>query len=132
MEEAMHPPLLPMVASRPNSRPTSGLLMPAEWRRELAQEGFDVCDETITDGNCGIHAFAIALLDAAEGDKGLASTSQCKQVRSLKGNVKELILHLRRSASKWMRVNVDTIVYGGHELQRPHNGSGRAAWSHHR
>ena len=61
--------LLPMMVHRPHGRPTSGLLMPAEWRRELAREGFEVNDETVTDGSCGIHAFAIALIDAAESDE---------------------------------------------------------------
>jgi hypothetical protein len=71
-----------------------------------------VNEETVTDGNCGIHAFAVALIDAAESDKVLERTSQFKQARSLKGNLKELIMHLRRSASTWMRANVGTIVWG--------------------
>ena len=107
----MHLHLLPMMVQRPNCRPTSGMLMPVEWRRELPREGFEVNEETVTDGNCGIHAFAIALIDAAESDRVLDRTSQFKKVRSLKGNLKELILHLRRSAFTWMRANVGMIVW---------------------
>ena len=111
MEETMYLPLLPMMVHRSTRRPTGGLLMPIEWRTELAQQGFDVIDDTVTDGNCGIHAFVIALIDAAAIDKILASTSQFKQVRSLIANLKELILHVRRSACKWMNSNADTLVW---------------------
>ena len=107
----MYLPLLPMMVHRSTRRPTGGLLMPIEWRTELAQQGFDVIDDTVTDGNCGIHAFVIALIDAAAIDKILASTSQFKKVRSLIANLKELILHVRRSACKWMNSNADTLVW---------------------
>ena len=85
MEGTMRLHLLPMMVHRLYRRPRRGLLMPAEWRLELAQEGFEVIDETIADRNCGIHAFAIALIDATESEKILASTSQFRQVRSLSG-----------------------------------------------
>ena len=68
-ENIMHLPLLPKLVQRPNHRPAGGLLMPLDWKTELAQKGFDVADDTITDGNCGIHAFATSLLDVAQREK---------------------------------------------------------------
>ena len=62
--------------------------MPDDCKIGLAAKGFEVADETITDGNCGIHAFVIGLLDEAQRDKILANTSQLKQVRNLRNNVK--------------------------------------------
>ena len=67
MDDTVLMHLLPMMVERPNLRPTTGLMMPAAWRLELYQEGLDAVDETVTDGNCGIHAFAIGLIDAAGG-----------------------------------------------------------------
>ena len=112
-ETIMHPPLLPMMMQRPNHRPAGGLLMPHDCKIDLAGKGFEVADETTTDGNCGIHAFALGLLDAAKRDKILANTSQLKQVRKLKTEVKEMIAHIRRAASKWMQTNVATVVWDG-------------------
>ena len=112
MDDTVLMHLLPMMVERPNLRPTTGLMMPAAWRLELYQEGLDAVDETVTDGNCGIHAFAIGLIDAAGSNKMLATTSQFKKARFLKGNAKELIQHLRCSAAKWMRAHADTQVWG--------------------
>ena len=112
MGDTMHLSLLPMMVHRPNLRPASGLLMPLDWRSDFSQMGLEVVDETVTDGKCGIHAFATGLLDVAKRDNVLSSTSQFKQALSLRNDLKGLIAHVRRSASKWMRDNVETIVWG--------------------
>ena len=87
--------------------------MPDDCKIGLVAKGFEVADETITDGNCGIHAFVIGLLDESQRDKVLANTSQLKQVRKLRNNVKEMIAHVRRSAFKWMQANAETVVWDG-------------------
>ena len=110
----MHLPLVPMMLERPKHPPASGgLLMPDDVKMDLFAKGFEAADETTTDGNCGIHAFAIGLFDAAKRDKCLANTSQLKQVRKLKNDVNGMINHIRFRAFKWMKANATTVVWDG-------------------
>ena len=85
--------------------------MPLDFNVELIQEGFEVAHDTVTDGNCGIDAFASGLLDVGRRDKILSSTHQFKQIRKLRNDLKELIAHCRRSAGKWMQANAETTVW---------------------
>ena len=42
----------------------------------------------LADGICGIHAFATVLIDVAQRDRFLSSTSQFKQVMRLRNDLK--------------------------------------------
>ena len=88
MGDTMHLSLLPMMVHRPNLRPASGLLMSLDWGSDLSQMRLEVVDETVADGNCGIHAFATVLIDVAQRDRFLSSTSQLKQVMRLRNDLK--------------------------------------------
>ena len=97
--DTMFVPLLQTMVHRSNHRPASGLVMPPDFTDGLAQKGFDVAEGTVPEGNCGIHGFIIGLLEAAQRGKVLSNTSQLKQARKLRGDLKALIGHARRSAS---------------------------------
>ena len=76
-------PLLPQYAERKRtSMPSTGMRMPVNLVRELATNNLDA-SETITDGNCGVHAFGLSLARAA-------AKNQAWRVRNKLVNYREL------------------------------------------
>ena len=61
------------------SAPTSGIAVPGALRAEIELQKLEVIEDTVTDGNCGIHAFGLGLAAAAAHHKPLYVSNQYKQ-----------------------------------------------------
>ena len=95
------------------ARPTSGITVPVALSRSLAINGNAVCDDTVADGNCGVHAFGLSLHAEAQRNLALRNTAQYKAVSRKMSDTPELIAHLRGKAYSWMVSNADSLVWDG-------------------
>ena len=74
-------PLLLRYDGRPRAAPPAGpgLQCPPELERFLSANGLELCHETVTDGNCGVHAFWLSLHDTCKRYPALARTFAVKK-----------------------------------------------------
>ena len=79
----------------------------------LAQNQLRLCEETVADGNCGVHAFFLSLADFARHTPGLKTSNSWKQLSKATKTTAQLIKHLRGVAVTWMTDNADTSVWDG-------------------
>ena len=96
----MRPLLLDYVDRARALRPlaNTGIQCPPELVKLAADNGFQVDLDTVADGNCGLHAFAISCFSCAKKDAHLNSRSLYKQMLKRKGNTQSLVDFLREGA----------------------------------
>ena len=64
-DNVIRAPLLPRYRIIPRcATPSAGIRLPEALRAEIKLQGLEVIEETVTDGNCGLHAFGLGLLEA--------------------------------------------------------------------
>ena len=105
-------PLLLQYASRPRSHPRPLIRVPSNLATELAQNGLGVVEETLVDGNCGLHAFGIGVLQAGKKYCALARTSVYKKLSATREPL-GMVKLLRGLAIEWMRAHGDVAVWDG-------------------
>ena len=111
------------IEKRRCQRPSPGVAVPAELARALAINGKAACEETVTDGGCGLHAFALSMHEEAQRNHALRSTSLYKDLSKKMKNAQKVIRHLRDKAYSWMVGHADDEVWEGmvycgeHEIQ---------------
>ena len=106
-------PLLPQYMERAcEGIPLAGMAIPDGLAQILRANGL-IWTDTVTDGNCGLHAFGQSLLDVAKRNKQLYTSNKFKAFLENSKLNKNMILHLRQIASKWMMDNADVEVWGG-------------------
>ena len=86
---------------------------PPELVSALGANDLEVANNTVTDGNCGLHAFALSLLDVGKRTHGIRTTHAFKKIVSLQKNVPALLTHLRGLATKWMVDHGDLDLWDG-------------------
>ena len=79
----------------------------------LAQHQLILCEDTTTNGNCGIHAFWLSLADFARHTPNFKKNNAWKQLSKKSTNTSQLIKHLRDVAVTWMKDNADVSVWDG-------------------
>ena len=108
---ADHPPLLHhYVDCRRRGTPSSGKAALAALRTEIDAQRLELIDETVTDGNCGVHVFALGLLEAGRHLPPLYRTTQFKKLLTTRRDTNAMIHHLRHVACQWYDNNADTEV----------------------
>lgn len=93
--------------------PSPSLTPPASLIHEL-QLNILMLADTVTNGNCGVHAFAIGLQNLADrGCKRLQNSNAFKKFRvHVQLGIDALLLHLRAIAGAWMLRNADQVMWG--------------------
>ena len=81
--------------------------------RNLAQNQLLLRDDTMADGNCGVHAFFLSLANCVDRNHAIKQTRAWKALSKVKTNTAQLIKHLREVAVQWMRDNADLEVWEG-------------------
>ena len=92
--------------------PGHGITCPQELQAELITNGFMADLNTVTDGQCGLHAFLIALTLARRQWPRLPQLTVCKklaQIRPLQSKLE----HLRLMAVTWLTQNAHTALWEG-------------------
>ena len=79
----------------------------------LAQNELMLREDTLTDGNCGVHAFCLSLIDFADRNPAIRSTLAWKQFSKVRLNTSNAIKHLREVGVKWMTDHVIVPVWDG-------------------
>ena len=98
----VHPPLLHhYVDCRRCGVPSSGMNPPDALRAEIELQNLELISETATDGNCGVHAFALGLSEAAQYHRPLYVTNQFKQFSKTRRDTNRMIHYLRQVARQW-------------------------------
>ena len=92
---------------------TGGLPCPPELKALLATNSREVV-QSVTDGNCALHAFAISIVDEAPRNMVLSTRNAYKQLLSAwRAGVDEANAYLRRRCVDWMKKLKDSIVWEG-------------------
>ena len=94
--------------------PSPGINPPAALRQALAINDFEICEETVTDGNCGVHGFGLSLHMEGQRNLALRSSAQYKALAKVIKTPKEMIKHLREKAYSWMVGHADDVMWEGH------------------
>ena len=90
-----------------------GLPCPPELEALLATNSREVV-QSVTDGNCALHAFAISIVDEAPRNMVLSTTNAYNQLLSAwRAGVDEANAYLRRRCVDWMKKMKDSIVWDG-------------------
>ena len=112
--------LVPLLIEHANKRcgaPAPIVSAPPQLVVWLAQNGLILRDDTLSDGNCGIHAFLLSLVDFADRNPTIKATNKYKQLSRLlkKGSTatQHITNHMRGVAAQWMRDNADVFVWDG-------------------
>ena len=84
-----------------------------ELVRTLGQNRLVLRDDTLCDGNCGVHAFYLSLADIADRNHAIKKLSAWKELSKVKAWNTQLITYLRKVAVKWMKANADVEVWEG-------------------
>ena len=84
-----------------------------ELVRTLGQNHLVLRDDTLCDGNCGVHAFFLSLADFADRNLTIKQICAWKALSKVKTKTAQLIKHLRQIAVQWMRDNADVEVWEG-------------------
>ena len=85
----------------------------SELVQTLAQNQLILREDTLSDGNCGLHAFFLSLADFADRNCGLKQSRAWKALAKVKTKTAHLIKHLRRVAVEWMTDHADVEVWEG-------------------
>ena len=73
-------PLLPSYGARHRRvEPTPRIQVPPDLHKTLYANSLEVCHETATDGNCGVHGFALSLRAVGLTNKRLSVTHVYKE-----------------------------------------------------
>ena len=92
---------------------SGGLPCPPELEALLATNSREVV-QSVTDGNCALHAFAISIVDEAPRNMVLSTRNAYKQLLSAwRAGVDEANAYLRRRCVDWMKKLKDSIVWEG-------------------
>ena len=86
--------------------------------RDLAQNSLEVAD-TVTNGNCGVHAFGLSLADGGKHNKILSSTYAFKEFRAvINTNTEGMIAYLRKRSVDAMVKIKNHIMWEGMEFKQ--------------
>lgn len=108
------PLLLRYAACSRAKAPARGIACPDDLLLQLAANRLQVCEATVTDGNCGLHAFALGICQLAQRYAGVRSHTLFRKVSAAqKAGTPEVCRVLREAAISWMRANRDTPVWDG-------------------
>ena len=105
------PLLIHYLHKRP-AEPGEGLRCPEALRLELEANGLIADAGTVTDGQCGIHAFLISLDEARHRFTTIQHTSIWKQLSKIR-TLQAKLLFLRGLAVKWIRAHQKDDLMNG-------------------
>ena len=88
----------------------SAVHCPPRLVAELAANGLELALDTLTDGNCGLHGFAISLLDGGKRYAALSNTHAFKKFHKYRQNPDAMVAYLRDLAMSWL------LAHGGDEV----------------
>ena len=71
----------------------------------------ELAHDTLTDGNCGLHAFAISLLDGGKRYAALYNTSAFKKFHKYRRDPSAMVAYLRDLAMTWLLAHGDDEVW---------------------
>jgi len=109
----MYEPLLFTYATRPAAPPPSiCITCPAALKATLEANHLRPREDTIADGGCGYHAFALSVLDCR--DERIAP-AEIRKLRRLYGAA-ALVKHLRSAALSWLRAHADDDAWADMSL----------------
>ena len=105
-------PLLLTYSARPRQLQPCGSAVhcPPRLVAELAANGLELALDTLTDGNCGLHGFAISLLDGGKRYAALSNTHAFKKFHKYRQNPDAMVAYLRDLAMSWL------LAHGGDEV----------------
>ena len=104
-------PLLIRYVDKRLLAPGHGITCPQELQAELTTNGFDV-EDTVTDGQCGLHAFLIALTLARRQWPRLPQLTVYKKLAKMRP-LQSKLEHLRLMAVTWLTRNARTALWEG-------------------
>ena len=103
-------PLLIRYCDKRLLAPGHGITCPQELQAELITNGFMADSNTVTDGQCGLHAFLISLTLARRQWQALSQLAVCKKLATFRP-LQSKLDHLRLIAVTWLRTHADTILW---------------------
>ena len=106
--------LLPQYWARARlHQPGSGLVCPDGLVRDLAANNLRAID-TVTDGNCGLHSFGVAVAADGEHNPRLARSNKFKEFcDAKKKGISSMIAYLRRCLVASMNIIKDSVMWEG-------------------
>ena len=106
-------PLLLTYSARPRQlQPCdSAVHCPPRLVAELAANGLELALDTLTDGNCGLHGFAISLLDGGKRYAALSNTHAFKKFHKYRRDPSAMVAYLRDLAMSWLLAHGDDEVW---------------------
>ena len=106
-------PLLLTYTTRPRQlQPCdSAVHCPPRLVAELAANGLELAHDTLCDGNCGLHGFAISLLDRGKRYAALCTTSAFKKFHKYRRDPSAMVAYLRDLAMSWLLAHGDDEVW---------------------
>ena len=106
-------PLLLTYTARPRQlQPCdSAVHCPPRLVAELAANDLELAQDTLTDGNCGLHGFAISLLDGGKRYAALCNTSAFKKFHKYRRDPSAMVAYLRDLAMSWLLAHGDDEVW---------------------
>ena len=106
-------PLLLTYSARPRQlQPCdSAVHCPPRLVAELAAHDLDVAHDTLCDGNCGLHGFAISLLGVGKRYAALCNTSAFKKFHTYCRDPSDMVAYLRDLAMSWLLAHGDDEVW---------------------
>lgn len=108
------PLLLRYVVRSRAKAPAEGIACPDNLLLQLAANSLHVFEATVTDGNCGLHAFAIGIWQLAQRYAGVRNHPLFRKLSAArKTGTAEVCRVLREAAISWMRANRNTPVWDG-------------------
>ena len=111
---AVYVPLLQQYLARPPcAAPSSSIALPDGLRNELEAQHLEVATDTLANGNCGIDAFGISLIEEANRNRALYCTNKYKKFLAASRIATARCAHLRSMALHWMENHADDIVWDG-------------------
>ena len=108
-------PLLPSYGVRQRRvQPTPQIHVPPDLHKTLYTNNLEVCHETVTDGNCGVHGFALSLRAVGLTNKRLSATHVYKEFLKQNGSADAVVPFsgLLRSPCSFVMCAHDTHYFG--------------------
>ena len=97
---ASMPLLLTSARAQRQLGPQTGIVRcPPELANGIAGNGLEVAHETLSDGNCGLHAFAISLSDAVKRYRPLSRTLAFNKFHTPHKDPHAIVVYLRGLAN---------------------------------
>ena len=95
--------------------PSEGLRCPPELVAQLGANSLCLALDTVTDGNCGIHAFLISLEEAAKRYSVIKRSHVYKklQTKRASGDLANGLKHLRSEAMTWIFSHSSDVMWEG-------------------